>query len=111
MKAPMKVEIYEQPDNAKLCAESCGVNWLLSENQGEARERLRVKFGDRVKIEFFDLASLKMGKKGKEILDRVKTQNLLLPLLMVNGHLRISGFFDIRMLIDVIDAQGEMGLG
>ena len=33
---------------------------------------------------------------------------LSLPLLLINGELRISGEFDIRMLLDAIDTKMEI---
>ena len=40
--------------------------------------------------------------------DEIRNKNLLLPLLLVNGHLRISGPFDIRQLMDAIEFETEM---
>ncbi|MFC2056992.1 hypothetical protein ACFLTO_05460 [Chloroflexota bacterium] len=39
----------------------------------------------------------------------IKDRNLLLPLLLINGQLRISGRFDIRQLLDTIGIEIEMG--
>ncbi|MBF8304490.1 MAG: hypothetical protein HW399_865, partial [Dehalococcoidia bacterium] len=33
------------------------------------------------------------------------------PLLVINGEIRISGFFDTRMLLDMVDAEGELSRG
>lgn len=111
MKQPIKVAIYEQKDNAKLCDESCGVNWLIPEAQQDARERLRRSFGDSVEIEFFDLDIPAVRQQHGEWLERVKKEKLLLPLLVINGEVKISGFFDTRMLYDMVDAESEVDLG
>ena len=111
MKRPIIVAIYEQNANAKLCTESCGVNWLIPEPQKDARDRLRQAHGDSVKIEFFDLDIPEVRQKHGEWLKRVKQDNLLLPLLVINDEIRISGFFDTRMLLDMVDAEGELGRG
>lgn len=111
MKRPIKVAVYEQLDNAKMCSESCGVNWLKLEPQKDARERLQKIYGDSVKIEFFDLDTPENRQKHSDWLKRVKEENLLLPLLVINGEVRISGFFDTRMLLDMVDAEGELARG
>lgn len=111
MKRDITVAIYEQKDNAKMCSESCGVNWLTSEPQKEARERLRQAYGDAVKIEFFDLDIPAVREKHGKWLERVKEEKLLLPLLVINGEVRINGFFDTRMLFDMVDAEGELARG
>ena len=43
-------------------------------------------------------------------MDKVQAGELLLPLLMINGQVRIVGDFDVRMLVDMIDAQGELDI-
>lgn len=111
MKRPIRVAIYEQTDNAKMCSESCGVNWLTIEPQKDARDRLKQAHGDSVNIEFLDLDIPEVRQKHGDWLKRVKEDNLLLPLLVINGEIRISGFFDTRMLIDMVDAEGELGRG
>lgn len=111
MKRPITVAIYEQKDNAKMCSESCGVNWLTPEPQREARERLRQAYGDSVNIEFFDLDIPSIREKHGEWLTRVKEEHLLLPLLVINGEVRINGFFDVRMLFDMVEAEGELAHG
>jgi len=39
----------------------------------------------------------------------VRDRNLLLPLLLIDGEPRISGQFDLRQLLDAIEAALEMG--
>ncbi len=108
MKRPLNVAIIEQAANAKLCSESCGVNWLKPEPQKDAGERLRKLYGNSVNIEFLDLDIPEVRQKHGGWLKRVKEENLLLPLLVINGEIRISGFFDTRMLLDMVDAEGEL---
>jgi len=38
----------------------------------------------------------------------IKKRNLLLPLLIINGDLRISGPFDMRQLMDIIEVETEI---
>lgn len=111
MKRPIKVAIYEQKENAKLCSEDCGVNWLTPEPQQEARDRLRRAHGNAVDIQFLDLDIPEVRRQHGQWLERVKQENLLLPLLVINGEVRINGFFDTRMLFDMVEAETELGRG
>ncbi|MBI4289545.1 MAG: DUF1462 family protein [Chloroflexi bacterium] len=111
MKRRITVAIYEQKDNAKMCSESCGVNWLTPGPQQEARDRLKQAYGDKVKIDFYDLDIPVNREKYGQWLERVKEEKLLLPLLVINGEVRINGFFDTRMLFDMVEAEGELGRG
>ena len=111
MKGKLTVAVYEQVANAKMCSESCGVNWLTPGPQQEARDRLKQRFGDKVKIDFYDLDIPAVQEKHGKWLERVKKEKLLMPLLVIDGEVRINGFFDTRMLIDMVDAEGELARG
>ena len=43
-------------------------------------------------------------------IETIKSRNLGVPLLVVNGQIRIAGNFDIRQMIDVIEVDREMGV-
>ena len=111
MKSLIRVDILEQKENAKLCTENCGVDWLSPQPQQEATERLRHIYRDSVQIHFLDLGNLQVRQEHGQWLKRVEEEGLLLPLLVIDGEVRISGFFDMRMLLDMIEAERELGRG
>ena len=49
-----------------------------------------------------------IGYLALDLQQRISDGNLSLPLLLINGEPRISGPFDIRMLLDAIEAEIEM---
>ena len=91
------------------CEANCGVDWSSAEAVTLANQRIKDRFGDRVKLEYLDLSKPGGDDRALEFKPRIK--DLPLPLLVINGEPRISGQFDIRMLLDVIDVEVEMRPG
>jgi hypothetical protein len=99
----LKVAVFDRKGEAgKFCAEPCGVDWTDQENQRLARQNLRQFFGDRVELEFLDTE-----QAPPDIARGLKEGGLLLPLLVINGRVRLQGFFDFRRLRDMVEAVGE----
>ncbi|MBI4284510.1 MAG: hypothetical protein HY670_01240 [Chloroflexi bacterium] len=103
-KAPLTVTIAASRQ-AESCEAACGLDWTAAENAALARQRVKERFGERVQMEFLDLSS---GGPAAPLAERVKREELSLPLLLVDGAVRISGNFDFRLLLDTIDAGLEM---
>ena len=106
--APIQVTILDQSRTGRICDAACGEDWFSPEVRKEALDRVHKRFGDKVSIEFLDLEEPQTRERSREIVDKVQSGELLLPLLMINGQVRIAGDFDLRMLVDMIDAQGEL---
>jgi len=107
----LEVSIFEHREAGKPCSESCGTDWLNEENQKLALENVRHRFGERVKLNFYNLADPEVREKFPEILHKVEKEGLYLPLLMIEGEVKISGYFDLRMLLDMIEVAGEVSRG
>ena len=97
-------------DNSKIrqCEVNCGVDWSSGEAITLANQRLKDRFGDRAQLEYVDLSEVMNSHRALELNRKIK--DLPLPLLFINGELRISGQFDIRLLLDAIDAEVEIKL-
>ena len=93
---------------AEKCDADCGVNWTSAGAVTLAEQRIRDRFGDKVKLDYIDLSGPANRRHALELKQRIK--DLSLPVLLVNGEPRISGQFDIRLLLDAIDAEMEMKL-
>ena len=39
----------------------------------------------------------------------IRERSLSVPLLLINGRLRIAGQFDIRRMMDAVEAEMEIG--
>jgi len=90
------------------CDAACGVDWSSAETIGRASQQIKERFGERARLQYVDLAKTAANRVTQEWSEMIKGKNLSLPLLLLNGHPRISGEFDIRQLIDAIEAETEM---
>lgn len=90
------------------CDAGCGVDWSSLEVIALAERQIRDRFGDRVRLEYLDLSEPFSSKLAQEWQQKVVKRCLSLPLLVINGELRIAGEFDIRMLLDAIEAELEI---
>jgi len=91
------------------CQAHCGLDWSLEENLDLARARLLERFGGQVRLDYCDLVVTVVGNYGWQLGQQAKAKNLPLPVLIINGEPKISGQFDIRLLLDAIDAEIEIG--
>jgi hypothetical protein len=89
------------------CEARCGLDFSSPETFKSTASVLRELFGSRVKLEYAGLDGIRTGPLA-EIGERLKSGDLVLPLLLVNGKPRISGYFDLHSLQEVIQAEIEM---
>jgi hypothetical protein len=89
------------------CEARCGLDLSSPETLKSTSDVLRKLFGSRVKIKHVSLAAIEAGPL-PGIAERVKSGDLVLPLLLINGKPRISGYFDLHSLQEVIQAEIEM---
>ncbi len=90
------------------CDAHCGVDWSSVEAITLASQRIKDRFGDKIQLEYLDLSKPIVNRHALELFQGVKNKNLSLPLLLINGKPRISGQFDIRLLLDAINAELEL---
>jgi disulfide oxidoreductase YuzD len=90
------------------CDAHCGVDWSSVDAIALANQRIKDRFGNRIQLEYLELSKPVANRRAPELKQRFKTENLPLPLLLINGEPRISGQFDIRQLLDAIDAEMEI---
>lgn len=96
----------------KECEAECGMDWSSPEAIPLANRRIKERFGDKgdkIGLVYLDLSKEVTNPEALEWNEAVKNRNLMLPLLLTNGQLRTSGQFDIRQLLDVIEAEIEIG--
>ncbi len=104
----MKITILDD-SRVEKCDTDCGLAWSSAEIINLASQQTRGRFGDKVKLEYLDLAKATANAETLEWSQAIKNKNLPLPLLIINGQARISGQFDIRQLLDAIEAEIEIG--
>ena len=96
--------------SAPSCEGDCGINWLKPEHQASAIKELAARFGDEVRVKFVDISAVLKKSEDRKLVQRVRQENLALLALLINGNTRIPGNFDLRMLLDIVDAETEREL-
>jgi len=94
---------------AGACEAGCGEDWSSQEAITLASGRIKERFGENISLEYVDLSENSTEKNTLEWKAMIKSRDLMLPLLLLDGELRISGQFDIRQLLDVIEVEREVG--
>ena len=103
-KHSIKVLIVDD-SHAVECSAECGFDWSLAGNRDLAEQQIKARFGGGVQLEYFDLSRPTVNDTALEW--QRKARDLPSPLLVINGKPRISGQFDIRMLLDAVEAAME----
>lgn len=103
------IEIVIMDDSkSEKCDAHCGVDWSSAEAIAQARQQIKERFGEGIQLEYLDLAKAATNHPALELNQAIRNRNLSLPILLINGEPRISGEFDIRLLLDVIDTEREI---
>ena len=103
----IQVTIFDNSQSEK-CEGRCGLDFSSPGAVGSITEILGKLYGDKVQLEYLDLAEPSVSSSYPDIAQRVIGENLSLPLLLINGQLRISGYFDIRQLQSAIQIEMEI---
>ena len=107
--ADIKIQITIVDDSkSEKCNAHCGVDWSSPQVIALASQRIRDRFGDKIELDYLDLSKPITNHHTPELNQIAGRKNPPLPLLVINGQSRISGQFDIRLLLDAIDAELEI---
>ena len=107
IKPVMQITILDD-SKGKKCDAHCGVDWSSAETIALASQRIKDRFGNSIELQYLDLAKPMTTRQALKLKRQIRNKNLALPLLIINGEPRISGQFDIRLLLDAIDAEIEI---
>jgi len=106
MSKPIKVTIvYNSKSKSEECDAYCGIDWASAEAATMVSQRVKERFGDRIQMEYLDLSE--PNRRTVKLKQAIERENQLLPSLVIDGRTRISGQFDIRHLLDAIEAEIE----
>ena len=100
--------IIADDSKAEKCDAHCGVDWSSPEFIALTSQRIMDRYGDKIQLEYLDLSKPTTDHHTLELHQQITSKNLPLPLLVINGQPRISGQFDIHLLLDAIDAEIEI---
>jgi disulfide oxidoreductase YuzD len=104
----IQVTVFDNSQSEK-CEGRCGLDFSAPGALQSITELLNKLYGGRVRLTYLDLAEPSISSAHPEIIERVRVENLSLPLLLVSGKLRISGYFDFRLLQNAIQVETETG--
>lgn len=95
---------------SEKCDGHCGLEFSSPQVVEQVTDLLGKLYGKTVQLEYLDLAEPLTCHLFPEMVERITAEDLPLPLLLINGNLRVSGYFDIHLLQSVIQAELEMEL-
>jgi len=107
IKHTIQVTVVDDSTSEK-CDAHCGVDWSSVEAITLACQRIKDRFGNKIQLEYLDLSKPIANHHSLELVQGIKNKDLSLPLLLINGESRISGQFDVRLLLDAINAELEL---
>ena len=105
----MQITIVDDSKD-KRCVFDCGMDWSSDETIVLANQQMKERFGDGIQLKYLDLSKRVTNQHNVELKRRVRDEKLSLPILLVNDKLRISGQFDVRLLLNIIDTEREITL-
>ena len=110
MSLRVKVSIFDDTTSSACaeCAAECEFPWLPQEVAAITAAELVQRLGEEVEVEFIDLALARPGGPHGEIIAQGRARPHLLPLVAINGVLRLSGSLNTERIIQVIDTLREV---
>lgn len=86
----------------KACDVDCGADWMQPEVMQEARQALERRFGESVTLAF-------VGAAAGDATHQYRTDRGM-PMLAINGTVRLYGRFDLRQMMDAVETEREIGV-
>lgn len=102
----IRVTIYEDSQREQ-CSGGCGMDCSAAETQQFIKEHLKQLYGEMIKVEHVDLAAPSCDQSHIEFAQSIKARDFMLPLVLINGKPRLSGYFDMRQLKEAIQTEIE----
>jgi disulfide oxidoreductase YuzD len=103
---PIRVTIFDHSEE-EHCSGLCRVAWSVEE-VAFVTEHLKRKYGNEIEVEYIDLAE---SPQNSDVMEKIRTKNIPLPVVAINGVLKLSGSVEIRAIKEAIEAQIEVGCG
>ena len=104
----VRITIVDDSASPRTCAGNCGIDWSSSESTNAAREQISERFGGLAELQYVDLH--RAGDQPAAAKLRATVTGMPLPVLLADGRPRIAGEFDLRQILDVIEADLEADL-
>lgn len=101
---PIQVTIFDDRA-AEHCPGGCG------DSLDFVTSYLKERYGETVEVEYLNLAQPAVRRRNRKILAQIEEQGLLLPLVALNGRLKLSGSVEYRAIVEAIETLKEVGGG
>ena len=98
--------IYNDSPDTKGYAH-CGLEWSSTETIALAAKRIKDWFSNSIQLEYLDISKCNINHPTLEPSQQVKSDNLLLLLLLIDGQSRIPKQLNIHQLPNTIEAEVE----
>jgi disulfide oxidoreductase YuzD len=89
-------------NSRRICQTDCSTDWTQVSAVLQTQSVLKEKFGDNVKLVYQDVSSDETESKKYQ-------EETSFPLLVIEGQVRLAGRFEIRQIVDIIQAHLEIG--
>ena len=90
------------------CDIDCGTDWSSREAVILADQQIKNRFGGETYLEYIDLSQKTLDHRAAQWRQSIKERNLSIPLLLIDGQIRIAGQFDTRQIIDAVEVEMEL---
>ena len=90
------------------CDIDCGTDWSSQEALTLADRQIRSRFSGEIHLKYTDLSRMSPDHRAAEWRQTIRERSLPVPLLLIDGQLRIAGQFDTRQIIDAVEAEMEL---
>ena len=104
----VKINIIDD-SSRRYCDVDCGTDWSSQEAIVLADQQIKSRFGAETHLEYIDLSRTNPDDLIAQWRQAIRERSLPVPLLLINGHLRIAGQFDTHQIIDAVEAEMELG--
>ena len=91
------------------CDAACGEDWSSQAAIDLASHQIKNRFGTEARLEYLDLSRATTDSQTAQWCQMIKDKNLSVPLLLINGRLRVAGRFDTRQMMDAVEAEMDIG--
>ena len=101
MRTPLRITIFDD-SGGEHCSQ-CGESLEL------VLEHIRGRYGVGVEVEYLDLAQPEASLQHQGLVHRIRKGELMLPLVAIDGVLRLSGRVEYRTIVEAIETLKEVG--
>lgn len=104
---PIRLTLFDHTD-VEGCAVHCEMSSPASAGLDIIKAQLEEDFEDGVVVEYVDLAQPQQQALYGDMARRVKTENLLMPIIAIDGVPKLSGNVDYRTIVETIETYKEL---